>query len=94
MTRKALIKLQQKSGYNLVGKELLPEKFTMMQLRKLYEAIFQKEFDAGNFRKKILSLNILQRLNIKNYTESKKGAFYYICNNNEGDKLLERIVKI
>jgi ADP-ribose pyrophosphatase YjhB (NUDIX family) len=94
MAKKALIKLQQKSGYSLVGKELLPEKFTMMQLRKLYEAIFQKEFDAGNFRKKILSLNILQRLNIKNYTESKKGAFYYICNNNEGDKLLERIVKI
>lgn len=94
MTKKALIKLQQKSGYSLVGKELLPEKFTLMQLRKLYNAIFQKEFDPGNFRKKILSLNILQRLDIKNYSESKKGAFYYTCNNGEKDKALDRIVKI
>ncbi len=94
MTRKALIKLQQKSGYNLVGKELLPERFTLMQLRKLYEAIFQREFDAGNFRKKILSLNILQRLDIKNYSESKKGAFYYKCQNSESEKIFDRIVKI
>jgi len=46
----ALIKLQQKSGYSIVGKELLPEKFTLLQLRKLYEAIFQREFDPGNFK--------------------------------------------
>ena len=94
MTGKALIKLQQKSGYSLVGKELLPEKFTLMQLRKLYEAIFQREFDAANFRKKILSLNILQKLNTKNYSESKKGAFYYKCQNSESEKTLDRIVKI
>jgi len=94
MVEKALIKLQQKSGYSLVGKELLPEKFTLMQLRKLYEAIFQREFDPGNFRKKILSLDTLQRLNTKNYSESKKGAFYYKCQNSKSEKILERIVKI
>ncbi|MCF6358474.1 MAG: NUDIX domain-containing protein [Draconibacterium sp.] len=94
MVEKALIKLQQKSGYSIVGKELLPEKFTLMQLRKLYEAIFQREFDPGNFRKKILSLDTLQRLNTKNYSESKKGAFYYKCQNSKSEKILERIVKI
>jgi len=79
---KALEELQQKAGYSIVGKELLPEKFTLMQLRKLYEAIFQKEFDPGNFRKKILSLDTLQRLDTKDYSESKKGAFYYRCKEN------------
>jgi ADP-ribose pyrophosphatase YjhB (NUDIX family) len=79
IAQKALEKLQQKAGYSIVGKELLPEKFTLMQLRKLYEAIFQKKFDPGNFRKKILSLDTLQRLNTKDYSESKKGAFYYKC---------------
>lgn len=94
MVEKALIKLQQKAGYSLVGKELLPEMFTLMQLRKLYEAIFQREFDPGNFRKKILSLGVLEKLNVKNLTESKKGAFYYRCKNTEVEKVLNRIVKI
>ena len=52
IAEKALVKLQQKSGYSLVGKELLPEMFTLKQLRTLYEAIFQRQFDPGNFRKR------------------------------------------
>ena len=39
---KALAKLQQKAGYQLVGPELLPEFFTLTQLRRLYEVIFQR----------------------------------------------------
>jgi len=94
MVEKAQMKLQQMAGFTLVGKELLPKKFTLMQLRKLYEAIFQREFDPGNFRKKILSLDALERLDTKNFTESKKGAYYYRCKSLEGEKGLERIVKI
>lgn len=94
MVGKALVKLQQMAGFSLVGKELLPEKFTLMQLRKLYEAIFQREFDPGNFRKKILSLDVLERLETKNLTESKKGAYYYKCKDTEREKVLDRIVKI
>jgi ADP-ribose pyrophosphatase YjhB (NUDIX family) len=77
MFEKSLIKLQQKAGYSLVGSELLPGMFTLIQLRKLYEAIFRREFDPGNFRKKILSLDVLEKLEIKDASESKKGAFYY-----------------
>lgn len=94
IVKKAQTKLQQMAGYTLVGKELLPEEFTLMQLRKLYEAIFQRDFDPGNFRKKILSLDALDRLDSKNFTESKKGAYYYKSRNFEGEKGLERIVKI
>jgi ADP-ribose pyrophosphatase YjhB (NUDIX family) len=93
MFGKALIKLQQKAGYSLVGGELLPEKFTLIQLRKLYEAIFQREFDPGNFRKKILSLGVLERLNEKDVSESKKGAFYYRLKSNPDEAGKERIVK-
>lgn len=77
MFEKALVKLQQKAGYSLCGGELLPEMFTLIQLRKLYEAIFQREYDPGNFRKKILSLGMLEKLNIKDVSESRKGAYYY-----------------
>jgi 8-oxo-dGTP diphosphatase len=85
--------LQQKASIDLIGKELLPEMFTLMQLRNLYEAIFQKTFDPGNFRKKILSIDILERLNLKNTNESKKGAFYYQFKKEDTGIRNERIVK-
>ncbi len=77
MVKLALESLQKKATSELTGKELLPGKFTLMQLRNLYDAIFQRTFDPGNFRKKVLSLNVLEKLNAKNTTESKKGAYYY-----------------
>lgn len=93
--QKALVKLQQKAGYQLVGPELLPEMFTLTQLRRLYEAIFQRTLDPGNFRKKILSLEILKRSNKKDSSESKKGAFYYSYIEEEAkDKDIGRIIKI
>ena len=93
MVLKSLIKLQQKAGSSLIGTELLPNKFTLMQLRKLYEAIYQREFDPGNFRKKILSLGVLEKLNQKNSTDSKKGAFYYKVKSNIEEIGKDRIVK-
>lgn len=89
----ALAVLQQKASIDLIGKELLPDMFTLMQLRNLYEAIFQKSFDPGNFRKKALSVGILERSNSKNTTESKKGAFYYRFKTSTSDLKSERIVK-
>ncbi len=85
--------LQQKASIDLIGKELLPDMFTLMQLRNLYEAIFQKTFDPGNFRKKVLSIDILERLNLKNTNESKKGAFYYQFKKEDTGIRSERIVK-
>lgn len=93
MVAQAIKKLQQKAGSSLVGSELLPQKFTLLQLRKLYEAIYQRKFDPGNFRKKILSLGVLEKLDQKNLTESKKGAYYYKVKDNKADEELERIVK-
>lgn len=94
MVKESMNILQQKAGTSLVGVELLQERFTFMQLRKLYEAIYQREFDPGNFRKKILSLGVLEKLNQKNSTESKKGAYYYRLKPNVRVEVLDRIVKI
>lgn len=94
MVKKALASLQQKAGYSLAGSELLPKKFTMLQLRKLYEAIYQRKFDAGNFRKKILSLDLLRKTDEKNSTESRKGAYYYILDESAKEIETDRIVKL
>ena len=53
--------------------ELLPEKFAIPQLQNLYEAIYQRDFDRSNFRKKILSMNVLNKLDEKDKSTSKKG---------------------
>jgi len=60
-----------------VGFELLPEKFTLVQLQELYEAIYQKPIDRRNFRKKILSMSILEKLEEKEKVTSRRGAYYY-----------------
>lgn len=90
----ALEKLRQKASYDIVGRDLLPEEFTLTQLRNLYDSIFMKTFDPGNFRKKILSLGVLTRLNKKDTSESKKGAYYYRFKPLNKCNLSERIVKI
>jgi len=52
-----------------VGFELLPKKFTLTELQKVYEAILEKELDKRNFRKKLLSTKLLTDLN-----ESQQGV--------------------
>jgi 8-oxo-dGTP diphosphatase len=56
----AVHRLQAKLEYSTVAFSLLPKKFTLTQLQKVYEVIMNKTFDKRNFRKKILSLNIVE----------------------------------
>lgn len=60
----AINRLRGKVRYQPVGFELLPEKFTLTQLQKLYETILGKELNKRNFRTKILKMNILQEVSI------------------------------
>jgi 8-oxo-dGTP diphosphatase len=80
MVRKALSDLQTQIRIKPVGFELLPEKFTLVQLQDLYEAIYRRKVDRRNFRKKILSMGILEKLDEKEKETSKKGAYYYKFN--------------
>ena len=73
----ALQKLRSKAKYQPLGFELLPQKFTIPQLQILYECIYQRPLDKRNFRRKILSMNILEKLEEKDKLNSKKGAYLY-----------------
>jgi len=77
MVEKALTELQCQLKVKPVGFELLPEKFTLVQLQDLYEALYRKTIDKRNFRKKILSMNLLEKFDEKEKSTSRKGAFYY-----------------
>ena len=59
ITEQALRRLQAKVRYQPIGFELLPTKFTLSQLQRLYETVLERDLDKRNFRKKVLSLGIL-----------------------------------
>ena len=52
-----------KVRYQPIGFELLPRKFPLRQLQQFYEVVLGRELDKRNFRKKILSMDILVELN-------------------------------
>jgi 8-oxo-dGTP diphosphatase len=58
----ALTRLRGKVRYEPIGFELLPEKFTLTELQRLYEKILEQDIDKRNFRKKILSMDLLKEL--------------------------------
>lgn len=55
----ALTRLRGKLAYQPIGFELLPPKFTLTQLQRLYEAVLGTGIDKRNFRKKALSFELL-----------------------------------
>ena len=87
MVSKAMKRLKRKAKIGPIGFELLPERFTLPQLQSLYECIYQKDLDKRNFRKKILSMELLDKLSEKDKSSSKKGAYYYSFNREKYDQL-------
>jgi ADP-ribose pyrophosphatase YjhB (NUDIX family) len=89
IVQKALETLRTQIAYLPIGKNLLPRKFTMPELQKLYETILNQKLDRRNFQRKLLSFGILNRL-----TETKKGgahkaAYLYTFNEKKYQKALK-----
>ena len=69
--------LRYKAALHPILFELLPKKFTIPQLQKLYQEVYQARFDNRNFSRKVLSSGLLKKQKDKDRANSKKGAFYY-----------------
>jgi len=70
-------RLEWKIEYTNVVWSLLPTKFTLSQLQKVYEAILGQELDKRNFRKKIFKLNIIQATGEKTIFGAHRPAMLY-----------------
>lgn len=77
MVELAIKRLRYKAAQHPIGFELLPDKFTIPQLKKLYDAVYNTEFDKRNFSRKILSANLLIKLDEKQKGVSRRGAYFY-----------------
>jgi len=90
MIERALKKLQIRARTQPIGFELLPDKFTIPQLQGLYEAIYNKMLDKRNFRRKLLSMDLLEKQEEKEKESSRKGAWYYRFDQKKYEDLLNR----
>ncbi|KFE66193.1 NUDIX hydrolase [Hyalangium minutum] len=73
----ALQRLKGKVRYQPIGFELLPPKFTLTQLQRLYEIILERQLDKRNFRKKILAMDLLEELDEVEQDVSHRAARLY-----------------
>lgn len=69
--------LKHKVRHEPLGFNLLPKKFTLHQIQKLYEAILETELDKPNFRRKLLKMNLLVPCDEKQREVSHRAATYY-----------------
>jgi 8-oxo-dGTP diphosphatase len=76
-----------------VGKDLLPQKFTMPELQTLYETILGKKLDRRNFQKKMLSLGILDRLKERKQGGAHKAPFLYRFDSKKYQQALKQGLK-
>ncbi|HCD53696.1 MAG TPA: DNA mismatch repair protein MutT [Balneolaceae bacterium] len=89
MVDAALKRLRYKASHQPVGFELLPEKFTLPELQKLYECIYDTELDKRNFRRRMLSMDVLIKTDEKLKKYSKKGAFLYTFDKEKYNEKIE-----
>jgi 8-oxo-dGTP diphosphatase len=76
----ALKRLQGKVRYQPIGFELLPPKFSLTQLQRMYEIILERSLDKRNFRKKVISLDILDELDEVEQDVAHRAARLYRFN--------------
>lgn len=76
VARLALQRLRAKLQYTNVVFSLLPQEFTLSELQELYEIILRRPLDRRNFRKKILALGLLKRLQKKRRGVHRPATLY------------------
>lgn len=86
----ALDRLRRQLKYKPIGFNLLPDKFPLLSLQELYEAIFGINFDKPNFRRKIMKMNLLVPLEEKQTGVAHRSARLYKFDKNRYDSLTEK----
>ncbi len=82
-------RLRGKVQYQPIGFELLPEKFTLRQLQHVYEVILDRELDKRNFRKKVLSMEIVKETNEIEKDVAHRAARLYRFDKRKYDRLIK-----
>ena len=85
-----LRRLKGKVRYEPLGFELLPEKFTLGELQRLYETVLEQSLDKRNFRKKSLGMELLEPLDEYQQDVAHRAAQFYRFNRRHYEQLKKR----
>ena len=86
---KALDTLRTELNLMPVGYNLLPEKFTIPELQKLYETILDRKLDRRNFLRKITNIGILHKLDEKKSNVAHKAPNLYTFDKDKYEEVLK-----
>ncbi|MFH6972871.1 NUDIX hydrolase [Flavobacterium petrolei] len=86
---KALETLRKELNLMPVGYNLLPEKFTIPELQKLYETILGRKLDRRNFLRKITAIGILTKLEEKKSNVAHKAPNLYRFDKEKYEEVLK-----
>jgi 8-oxo-dGTP diphosphatase len=87
---KAMERLKAKLTYEPIGFDLLPKEFLFSELENLYCIILEKEIDRRNFRKKILSFEIVEETAHFSPLKSGRPAKLFKFNKQKYNALLDK----
>ena len=73
----ALTRLRNKLEYTTVGFQLLPQRFTLSDLQRVYEVILGRHLDKRNFRRKVEGLGIVRPTREQRVSGSGRPAQLY-----------------
>lgn len=84
--RVALDRLRSKLEYTTLAFELLPEVFSLPELKRTYEMILDEELDRGNFYRKIKEADVLEPVGRQRESGGRPAALYrFKSSRREGD---------
>ena len=87
---RALERIRGKLTYAPLGFELLPQKFTIKQLQKVYEIVLGRTLDNRNFRKKIFAMDVLRELGEMQKGVPHRAARLYKFDERKYNQMLKR----
>ena len=80
MVNRAISMLRRRISTEPLSFNLLPDLFTLTQLQHVYEAVLGEEIDKRNFRKRIKSIDFIEKTELIDKLTSKRGAALYRFN--------------
>lgn len=86
----ALNALRKELFFKPISYNLLPEKFTMPELQRIYEIILDKPLTRSNFQRKMLNWGIYERLEERKEGVSHKRPFLYRFNKSKYEEAVKQ----
>lgn len=80
MIRNAIAQIRRRINHEPLSFKLLPDLFTLTQLQHVFEAVIGEEIDKRNFRKRVKDIDFIEKTELIDKVNSKRGAALYRFN--------------